>query len=272
MQGDSRNKNRKIADRIVSNRAGIAIAGESNSGLVRKHNEDSFCVICRPDRDAVLAVVADGVGGHCHGEIASLICCRDLARGFLDASAGNPDSPYAADKFLRDSMREINRKIFQRNYCEQQARPMASTLIAVIFFRDTLVMGAAGDSRLYELDAGRRLRQLSVDHTLSAEYIREYGRDLSGRNVAYGGMIARAVGPRSELELEVRHFPRGSGSRYLLCSDGVYRCVPAERMAEELGKAATPRAAVDGLMRAALLGGGRDNITAVVAFPEREER
>ena len=113
----------------MSNRAGIAIAGESNSGLVRKHNEDSFCVINRPDRDAALAVVADGVGGHCHGEIASLICCRDLARGFLEASAGNLDSPYAADKFLRDSMREINRKIFQRNYCEQQARPMASTLI-----------------------------------------------------------------------------------------------------------------------------------------------
>ena len=169
----------------MSNRAGIAIAGESNSGLVRKHNEDSFCVINRPDRDAALAVVADGVGGHCHGEIASLICCRDLARGFLEASAGNLDSPYAADKFLRDSMREINRKIFQRNYCEQQARPMASTLIAVIFFRDALVMGAAGDSRLYELDAARQLRQLSVDHTLSAEYIREYGRDLSGHSVAY---------------------------------------------------------------------------------------
>ena len=253
----------------MSNRAGIAIAGESNSGLVRKHNEDSFCVINRPDRDAALAVVADGVGGHCHGEIASLICCRDLARGFLEASAGNLDSPYAADKFLRDSMREINRKIFQRNYCEQQARPMASTLIAVIFFRDALVMGAAGDSRLYELDADRQLRQLSVDHTLSAEYIREYGRDLSGHSVAYGGMIARAVGPRSELELEVRHFPRGPESRYLLCSDGVYRCILAERMTEELKKAATPREAVGGLMRAALLGGGRDNITAVVAFPDR---
>ena len=107
-----------------------------------------------------------------------------------------------------------------------------------------------------------------MDHTLSAEYIREYGRDLSVHSVAYGGMIARAVGPRSELELEVRHFPRGPESRYLLCSDGVYRCIPAERMTEELKKAATPREAVGGLMRAALLGGGRDNITAVVAFQD----
>ena len=159
----------------MPNRTGITIAGESNPGLVRRHNEDNFVIVALPERSSILAVVADGVGGHSNGGMASLICCRDLADAYFSIPDEELSTPLQAEKFLRDEIRVINRKIFERNYFEELRRPMGSTILAVLFLQDSLVMASAGDTRLYELPPDRPLRQLSVDHTLSAAYLRAHG-------------------------------------------------------------------------------------------------
>lgn len=107
----------------MRNRAGVIMAGESNLGLHRKRNEDNFCCYAPPGRKCALAVVADGVGGHANGAVASLICCRDLAEAFRRMAEPEENLPDAAAVFLRDKIRKINRKVFSRNYFEQVIRP-----------------------------------------------------------------------------------------------------------------------------------------------------
>ena len=252
----------------MPNRTGITIAGESNPGLVRRHNEDNFVIVALPERSSILAVVAAGVGGHSNGGMASLICCRDLADAYFSIPDEELSTPLQAEKFLRDEIRVINRKIFERNYFEELRRPMGSTILAVLFLQDSLVMASAGDTRLYELPPDRPLRQLSVDHTLSAAYLRAHGRNPENRAVLRN-VIMRAVGPRRELALDVRVFRKPAGARYLFCTDGAYRYSSDRQLREALEDAFVPRDTVSAVMRTALLRGGHDNITVIAAFVER---
>lgn len=243
------------------------MAGESNLGLYRRRNEDNFCCYAPPGRESAFAVVADGVGGHANGAMASLICCRDLAEAFRRLS----DAAMRRDAaFLCTKIRELNRKIFERNYFEQVVRPMSSTVVAAVFLPDAVSLASAGDSRMYEFHPRDGLVQLTTDHSFPAEFAREYGY-LPPGSEAMKNLIARAVGPRADLEPEPHSLPRRPESRYLLCSDGASGCVSAEELADVMKTAPTPRAAVNCVMRRALLAGARDNITVIVVFPAPEK-
>lgn len=253
---------------MLSNHAGIRLAGESTPGLVRKQNEDAFVCLVPPGGRAALAVVADGIGGHVNGGTASLICCRDLVRAFERRGTGFPGGAAEAEAFLEETVLTVNEKLFRRNRIECQARPMGSTVAAAIFTPEELVTVHAGDSRVYEWNAATGIRQLTSDHSCRAEDLRDYGIPAGADSRIAAHVITRAVGPCRNLELELHRFPRSAGSRYLLCSDGVSRELSDDRLAEVLAGAETPRRAVDQIMRAVLLAGGRDNATVVVGFPE----
>ncbi len=252
---------------MSANTAGVRIAAESNIGLVRKHNEDSYVYLRLPGRRSVFAMVADGVGGHSNGALASLICCRDLARAYRLANDDELLTPGGAEEFLNQVLGQANRRIFERNYHEKQARPMGSTIVAGLFFPDQLIVASAGDSRLYELDGFGTLHQRTVDHTFATEYMRKYGNEGKFTDDMQN-VIVRAVGPRHDLELDIMRCPRMPRSRYFLCSDGASRYVPDRKLAEILRDSASPREAVNTVMRTSLLAGGRDNITAMAVFPE----
>ena len=138
---------------MLSNLAGIRLAGESTPGLVRKQNEDAFVCLVPPGGRAALAVVADGIGGHVNGGTASLICCRDLVRAFERRGTGFPGGAAEAEAFLEETVLAVNEKLFRRNRIECQARPMGSTVAAAIFTPEELVTVHAGDSRVYEWNA-----------------------------------------------------------------------------------------------------------------------
>lgn len=254
----------------MRNRAGIIMAGESNLGLQRKRNEDNFCCYAPPERDYALAIVADGVGGHSNGAMASLICCRDMAERFRQLPKREPLPEEKAAEFLRGTIREINQKVFERNYFERVRRPMCSTIVAAVFLRETVLLASAGDSRMYEFHPGDGLVQLSTDHSFSAEFAREHGFLPPGL-ATMKNLIARAVGPRSELEPELHALPRRPESRYLLCSDGASGMLSGETLRAIMKEAETPRQAVDRIMRNVLRAGARDNITAIAVFPDPEE-
>ena len=251
----------------MRNRAGIIMAGESNLGLHRKRNEDNFCCYAPPERDYALAIVADGVGGHSNGAMASLICCRDIAENFRKLPKTESLREDSAAAFLRNTIRKVNRKIFDRNYFEKVRRPMSTTIVAAVFLPETVLLASAGDSRMYEFHPADGLVQLSTDHAFSAEFAREHGFLPPGL-ATMKNLIARAIGPRAELEPELHVLQRRPESRYLLCSDGASGTLSGETLRTIMEEAPTPRKAVDRILRDVLRAGARDNITAIAVFPD----
>ena len=241
----------------------LHFAGETNRGLMRSRNEDNFCLSCLPEACADLAVVADGIGGHRDGDVASFLCCRELLTawrryGYLCRSLDEGRG------FLRRELLRINAMLHDAG--GRQAGNMGCTVVAVIFLPEHLVAAFAGDSRLYAQGADGSWQMLTRDHTLLAE-LEESGHPLPenvGSRIAH--VITKAVGTRRLFEPEIRTFRRSEMERYLLCSDGLYRCVPEEKMAEILRSSGDARSAVDALMRAALLAGAPDNVTVIGAM------
>lgn len=242
----------------------LSAAGESHRGLLRKKNEDSFCVVFSRDRKCVLAVVADGIGGHSRGEVASYICCRELAHAFLK-NVNRLTGAEAAKKFLSEELEKINCAVYQRNCANRGLkRPMGTTVNVVVFLPDSFVMANAGDSRLYQLKPGEKeLKQLSTDHSFKAAVASSPGRE---RFKGMENVIYRAVGLHRNFEVELKTFPLVSGSGYFICTDGMYRHLPEKTIREALRNAVFPRDALDIFMRAAFVGGGKDNITGIVVF------
>ena len=233
-------------------------AGESNAGLVRSKNEDHFCLLRSGCGSKFLAAVADGIGGHNRGEMASYICCRELAGAFFQYqhSINHPDD---AKKFLDDEIRRINNEIHLRNISNRTPRPMGTTVTCALFLPDSVTMINAGDSRLYQWDPEKKLIQLSTDHSFKT-------KSGIAENVIY-----RAVGLHRYCVPEIKTFDSGSSSRYFLCTDGMYRYLSFELTADILQSADSPRVALNRFMRNAMISGGRDNITGITVFRKGEQ-
>ncbi|MBQ8754062.1 MAG: serine/threonine-protein phosphatase [Lentisphaeria bacterium] len=247
--------------------ADILLAGESNVGLRRRHNEDNFCYDLSPARKTALAVVADGVGGYSNGRMASLITCRDLLRKYQQTA--DEELIKNGEAFLRNTVVAINEKIFSRNRFEQQPRPMCTTVVTALFLPEKLVLLNAGDSRCYELRQDGSFYQLTHDHTLWNVYRRRKNNGQYSKPKLYE-IVVRALGPRQLLRTETHILPRRPGSRYILCSDGVNHMIDDDVIADCIKQATSPHDAVDRLMRITLRKGGHDNITIIAAF-EKEK-
>ena len=246
------------------NKAGFRFAGESITGLVRNNNEDSFLIAAPAGRREALAVVADGVGGHRHGEIASWISCRELGRFFDHYPEDELLKEGGGERFLADTVSSINRHIFKINFNEFSPHPMSSTLVALLLLPGSAVMVNAGDSRCYMIRNGVA-EQISTDHTLAND--EEYAF-LGKKNAPYASnTISRSIGSRYNLKLEIKRIPLTGGERFFICSDGVYRDLSDRKIASILTESASPRETVNKIMRSVLLRGGHDNTTVISIFP-----
>ena len=248
--------------------AKIIFAGESNLGLARKRNEDNFILASLPGRASALAAVADGIGGHRDGDIASRSCCARLGIAYLDEMRSMRLADDAA-RFLRRVLGEVNSDLRRRSRAAQLALPMGSTVIAGVFFDRQQVLASSGDSRCYEYRSETGLRRLNTDHVATPELLAGMPRAAESCRLS-GAPLVRAIGLRDRLEIDLAVLDRAPDSRYLFCSDGLYRGVKEETIRSILAGSETPRQAVGGLMRQALLAGGRDNITIIAAFPAEE--
>ena len=249
---------------FMLNKAGFHFAGESITGLVRKNNEDSFLITVPPERQSALAAVADGVGGHRHGEIASYISCRDLGRFFAYYPEEELLLPGGGERFLADAVSSINRRIFKINYSEFLPHPMSSTLVAVLFIPGSAVMLNVGDSRFYVIREDR-VEQISTDHTLANDD--EYAF-LKKQNMPYASnTISRSIGSRYNLKMEIKRIPLRGGERFFICSDGVYRDLSDKKITTILSESGSPEETVNKIMRSVLVRGAHDNTTVVSVFP-----
>lgn len=228
----------------------------SHVGMLRQQNEDSF--IAQPD----VFVVADGMGGHNAGEVASALAVEGM-RAAATGGFGSAESVVAA-------INAANSSIHRASGGPTDQRGMGTTLTAVVPLPATdtepqrMVVANVGDSRVYLL-RGDELKQVSADHSYVQELLTEgYISAAEARVHPRRNIVTRALGIEGEVNADSWVLPMIAGDRYVLCSDGLVDEVDDARIAELLRQNPDPQAAADRLVAAANDNGGRDNVTVVV--------
>lgn len=234
----------------------VDAAALTDIGLVRDHNEDALL------SEPPLFVVADGMGGHLGGEVASAIAIETLRDGF---SKRGPEG-------LADSVRRANEAILQRGQADPAVEGMGTTITAAVLTGSTLHIAHVGDSRAYIRREGELLL-VTNDHTLVGEMVREGTlSDDQARVHPRRSILVRALGIETDVEVDLTDLPLQAGDRLLLCSDGLNSLITDELITELCAPEYTPEEACTRLVEAANQAGGTDNITVIVAdFAEGTE-
>lgn len=236
--------------------------GFRHIGRVRETNEDQILV----DDTIGLYAVADGMGGHAAGEIASEIAVNSIADFTRSAiREANPTDPADARRVLEAAVAEANRRICDSIATHPDRRGMGTTMVAALLLPDRVVIGHVGDSRAYLLRDGR-LEQLTEDHSWVNEQVRlgVLSRAEAHRH-PMRNVVTRALGSRVDVTPELREEPLRAGDALLLCSDGLNVMLTDDSIRETLAPhRADPEAACRALVDAANARGGEDNTSVVV--------
>ena len=246
----------------------LTCAARTDPGRRRENNEDSFCV--RPDIG--LFLVADGMGGHVAGEIASrlvveeverLIATTDSAGATLDQSTARTASGNPGDR-LKAAFAQANRKLADRIAGDPSLNGMATTAVALLAAGPHVALAHVGDSRAYRHRL-QRLTRLTQDHSWVEEQIRAgvLAPDEARRH-PWRHVVTRAVAGLADFDVEVADLSLEPGDRLLLCSDGLSTVVSDDGIAAVLQEARAPADLCGELVSRANAEGGPDNVTVVL--------
>ena len=237
--------------------AGILSAFRTDVGKVRANNQAAPIV----SEKLRLYGVADGMGGHKGGEVASTSARDDLLREL----EGKTPSVAA----LSGAIEEVNRQIYHQQEHDDALTGMGTTL-SVLWMSDNFVyIGHVGDSRVYLLRDGE-FKQMTLDHSLVEQLVREgVLTEEEAQNHPMRNIITRAIGTDESVEVDVVVEERRKGDLWLACSDGLHGLVDDRQMRDALRQYA-PEKAADVLLKAALDAGGRDNVTLVIVHDGEE--
>jgi protein phosphatase len=237
-------------------------------GLKRPLNEDSFC----SNVEAGLYVVADGMGGHAHGEVASRLAVETIEE-FIKLTSGDNDVtwPYGIDESLslngnrlKTSIRFANQRLLEHAQTSAGCEGMATTVVAVLVEDDVAEIAHVGDSRLYLVRDGA-ITRLTSDHSWVNEQVRSGVIDSEqARNHPLRNVVTRALGGRPDLEVDVQTLQLKTGDRLLLCSDGLTTMLDDEEILRILLGGDGGVDQTDELIEAANASGGEDNTTAIL--------
>lgn len=242
------------------------VAGLSDVGRCRKVNQDMFLL----DDSLGLYAVADGMGGHAAGEVASDLAIKALAESLRERERdrGPWSAPEVGD-LLRQALNEGNRRICESVQARVEWRGMGTTMVAMVRADDRVIIGHVGDSRAYLLRDGQ-LRQLTSDHSWVNEQVKLglLTRDQAQRH-PMRNIVTRALGNQPRVEVDVLEEAVRPGDIFALCSDGLSGMLGDEEIRELLeAHGSVPRQACRSLVDRANERGGEDNITVVVMAHE----
>lgn len=229
----------------------LASGARTDVGRVRAGNEDSYFV------DSPLFVIADGMGGHAAGDVASATAVEVIQEKRGEISPTDPET-------LSNVIREANRAIWSRSADDTNLRGMGTTCTMILVADSEAKVAHVGDSRAYLFRDGE-IRQITDDHTLVGRLVRE-GK-LQPEEAArhpQRSMVTRALGVDEDVEVDLFSLALEEGDRLLICSDGLSGMVSEDEMTEILNNESDPQRAADVLVDMANEAGGEDNITVIV--------
>ena len=230
--------------------------------MVRANNEDS--IITRPDLG--LAVLADGMGGHLAGEVASAMAI-DLVNQFFENAAQRSGKLNYSD-VVSDSITLANSAIFELSQNKPECAGMGSTVVVTFFENSKVYVGHVGDSRLYRLRDGK-LQQITEDHSLVQELV---SRGLLSKDEAIEStnknLVTRALGIEAGVQIDLNEDAWINGDIYLLCSDGLSDVLRDSQIEEILAaNMENLEHAIDQLIKTVNENGGPDNVSIILVQP-----
>lgn len=235
----------------------------SHIGLVRKNNEDNSCVF----EDIPLLAVADGMGGHKAGEVASKLALDSLAHCLRENSDTLQTDP---DVAMERAFKYANAKVF--DYASEHGeefRGMGTTVTAIIPRGDDIYIAHVGDSRAY-LVRGHEIKLLTDDHSLVNELLKSGGlTEEEAQNHPQRNILTRAIGTSQDVKVDIRKEPVTQGDIIVLCTDGLFNRVNLDEIMQMAGKAESLGERAKHLVERALERGGSDNITVVLYQVEK---
>lgn len=247
-------------------------AARSDRGMLRELNEDSFNVLDGSSREPVSFIIADGMGGHNSGEVASKMAVDLITSDLLQASGYiDKDRPDITDK-LKDIVTSTNEKIYEASLREESNMGMGTTLTMAVVHEDKLFIGHIGDSRLYIIRDGA-MKQLTTDHTFVDELVRS--GSLTNEEAATHpkkNLLTRALGCSGSLEVDVFECSIKNNDVFLMCTDGLTNSLTENEIMETVVAGEDLQTACDKLISKANGNGGEDNITVILFKREDNEK
>lgn len=235
----------------------VSVSSLCDIGLIRQNNEDALKIL----NDEQFYVVADGMGGHQAGEVASRETVERLCKLFLEGYESSPPSLAEAEDWIKSMIQQVNGVVFRISRERPDMRGMGTTLCCVYLHPQGLVYGHVGDSRIYRL-RNSELMQLTQDHSLLRELI-DLGQlsEQQAEEFLYKNIITKAIGSEPYIIPSVAHTTIMPGDKILLCTDGLTDMLQFNEIKEILKK---EEDIVQLLVEKAKHKGGNDNITVVV--------
>jgi len=247
----------------------IRYAAKTDVGMKRTHNEDYFSLI----EDEQLFIVADGMGGHAMGEVASKMAADTLGEFYQRTKDEDATWPYKMDRQLSYvenrlvcGIKLANWRIFEAASKDPRCKGMGTTVVSCLVNGDKVYFAHVGDSRGYRI-RGDQIKQMTRDHSLLEDY-KEAKPDMSEdeqRNFPHKNVITRALGMRDTVQVDIKHDSIEDGDTFLLCCDGLSGMIEDKKMVEIVkGSSGDLEKAVAALVDQANRNGGVDNITVIL--------
>lgn len=235
----------------------------SDQGRIRENNED--CALAKEIAPYTLLALADGMGGHKAGEIASKLAIEEvsllLAEGLREKML-----PGQIMLLLSETMDKVNTKIFTHSQSDSALVGMGTTCDVCLIFKNTAYISHVGDSRVYKVSASGNIKKLTKDHSL-IERMLDNGTitPQEAINHPQKNVILKAIGISSSVEPDIFHSKISPGDVLLLCSDGLTNMVDDGTIARTVSEGASPEEIAKKLVQLANDAGGTDNITVIIA-------
>lgn len=239
--------------------------GDTHQGMVRKNNEDSFAILTNLPKGSAAAVIADGLGGHNKGELASAVAANYAAER-MQKEIHHHLSPREIGELLAEVIEKANVNVYLESLLSPQNTGMGTTLTLSYAIEDLLIISHVGDCRVYRLHQGD-LELLTKDHTLGQELVnrgeitREEANTHSGRHI-----VTRALGVAEYITADVYIYKISKGDKLLICTDGLYGYLPDRDIHYILKQNDREDECVAELIQKANQNGGGDNVTVIVGF------
>jgi protein phosphatase len=246
----------------------IRYAAKTDVGMKRTHNEDYFSLL----EEDQLFLVADGMGGHASGEVASKMATESIQEFFARTKDDDDVTwPYKMDRHLSYvenrlvvGVKLANQRIFEAALKDLRLKGMGTTLVGGQIVGDKLYIAHVGDSRCYRLRGGQ-IQQMTRDHSLLEDYkdAKPGMSDEEQRKFPHKNVITRALGMRDTVQVDVHAQDIQDGDVYVFCSDGLSGMIEDETIARVLKTTPDLEQAVSQLVEAANQAGGTDNVTVL---------